>query len=175
MPSRLRNLVGHVVLLILNFLVLVGVIEATQIFSETLPPLNAIVLGYMVLHTFVLLCVQLGIQVLEFIKLRMPTFIISYYFQFDDDETIPTTLLDPTKSRLAVFALLLVISGGPLLFPIFAVYGFLVAASLILKIGIDASALLQYFQIFVGWMPPIIVIIVAIAILSIVAIEFKHF
>ncbi len=167
----LQGAIGHLFLLVLNFFVLVGVIESFQIFSDTLPILNAILLGYMLIHTILLLSVQLALQILELIRIRMPTFLISYYFQFDDSQTIPIRLLDPTKSKLAVFVLLLVISGGPVLYPIFAIYGFLLTYLFILAVPID---LVRYFEAFLNFMPPIMALVVGVLIISIVIVEFKH-
>jgi len=127
----LTGAIGHIVLLIINFLVFVGLVESYQILAIELPPFTVLVLGYMVIHTTVLLSVQLGIQVLELIRIKMPTLLISYYFLFDDDEAIPLPLLDPVKSRLGVITLLLVISGGPIFYPIFAASGLLFVLAII--------------------------------------------
>ncbi|MFW9920434.1 MAG: hypothetical protein ACFFED_12600 [Candidatus Thorarchaeota archaeon] len=167
----LQGAIGHIVLLVLNFFVLVGVIESFQIFSDALPILNGLLLGYMLIHTMLLLSVQLALQILELIRIRMPTFLISYYFQFDDSQTIPIRLLDPTKSKLAVLVLLLVISGGPILYPIFAIYGFLLSYAFLLAVPVD---LVTYFEAFLNFMPPIMALVVGILIISIVAVEFKH-
>ncbi len=167
----LQGAIGHLILLVLNFFVLVGVIESFQIFSDSLPFLNALVLGYMLIHTILLLSVQLALQILELIRVRMPTLLISYYFQFDDSQTIPIRLLDPTKSKLAVLVLLLVISGGPVLYPIFAIYGFLLSYTFLVAVPID---LVTYFEAFLNFMPPIMAFVVGVLIISIVAVEFKH-
>jgi len=167
----LKGLIIHFLLLMINFFVFVGLIESLQFFTEELPILNALVLGFMIAHSFTLLIIQLGVQILEFLKRRAPTFLISYYFQFGDDETISVPILDPTQNRLGIIILLLVITGGPIFYPIFAGYGALVAFSLISRIGIDPVTI---FERFLAWMPPIIVIVVIIIIVSIVAIEFKH-
>ena len=169
-----KGILAHFLLLIINFFVLLGVIESLQIFSDDIPIINAIILSYMLLHTISLLTIQLSIQILQLIRIRMPSFLIFYYFRFDDDETIPISLLDPTKSRLAVVILLLVISGGPILYPIFAVYGFFLAYAYLTSIVIDPSTILYYFEVFLNYMPPVLMIIVAIVIISIVAIEFRH-
>ncbi|MFO7837467.1 MAG: hypothetical protein R6V83_12565 [Candidatus Thorarchaeota archaeon] len=173
-----KNLVkwalGHFGLFILNFFVLVGVIESLKLFAEELPLLNTLLLGYMLVHTFSLLSIQLGIQILELIRIRIPTFLPSYYFQFSDQETIPMPLLDPTKSKLAVLILLLIITGGPVLYSIFAIYGFFLIQAHLLIIALKPAVILEYFGIFLNWMPPIIGFMVAIVILSIVAVEFKH-
>ncbi len=177
MPERaqlIRGVFGHLALFAINFCVLVSVVDSFQIFQEDLPILNALILGYMLVHTLVLLSVQLGVQILELLRVRKPTFLPSYYFQFDDDETIPVSLLDPTKSRLALIVLLLVISGGPVFYPIFAVYGFLLIYAHLVVIALDPSTIVGYFELFLNWMPPILLLIVLIVILSIVIIEFKH-
>jgi hypothetical protein len=170
----LKGAIGHVLLLSLNFFVLVGVIESFQLFDNDLPLLNAILLSYMLVHTILLLSVQLALQILEIVRLRMPSFLISYYFQFDDSQTIPIRLLDPTKSKLAVVALLLVISGGPVLYPIFAIYGFLLCYAFLIVVPFNPGALLTYFQAFLNFMPPIMALVVGVLIISIVIVEFKH-
>jgi len=132
------------------------------------------VLGYMLCHTFVFLSIQQGIQILELIRMRIPTFLITYYFEISDQETIKVPLFDPTKSRLAVIVLLLVITGGPVLYPIFAVYGFLLIWGHLAIIALDPARIVQYFGIFLNYAPPILLIIAAIIIASIVMIELKH-
>ena len=170
----LTGAISHIVLLIINFLVFVGVVQSYQILAIELPLLTALVLGYMVIHTTVLLSVQLGIQVLELIRVRMPTLLISYYFLFDDDEAIPLPLLDPVKSRLGVITLLLVISGGPVFYPIFAASGLLFVLAILAQSPLTLPVLVGYFIEFINWMPPLLVLIVGVAIVSIVIIEFKH-
>ena len=170
----IRGAFGHLALLVLNFFVLVGIIESFQIFSFDLPFLNLLFLGYMLIHTTLLLSVQLGVQILEIIRIRMPTLLVSYYFQLDDSQTIPTPLLDPTKSKFAVIILFLVITGGPVLFPIFAVYGFVLVYSFLTVVPIEPSTVLYYFGYFLNWMPPILAFIVGMIIISIVFVEFKH-
>jgi hypothetical protein len=177
MPSReqvAKGAIGHALLLALNFFVLVGIIESFQLFTGDSPFLNWLVLGFMLAHSTVLLSIQLGIQILELVRVRMPTILISYYFQFEDSRTIDIPLLDPTKSRLAVIILILVISGGPVLYPIFGVYGFLLVGSYLAANPFDPSTILSYFELFLNWMPPIFIFIIGIVILSVVIIEFRH-
>jgi len=170
----LTGVFGHIILFIINFLVFVGLVESYQILAIELPLFTAIVLGYMAIHTTVLLSVQLGIQVLELIRIKMPTLLITYYFLFDDDEAIPLPLMDPVKSRLGVITLLLVISGGPVFFPIFAASGLLFVLAILVQNPLTLPALIGYFIEFINWMPPLLLLIVAIVILSIVIIEFRH-
>ncbi|TET11640.1 MAG: hypothetical protein E3J86_02425 [Candidatus Thorarchaeota archaeon] len=173
-----RGILGHILLFIINFSVLVGIIESLQLFTDStrppLPILNALLLGYMLVHTFTLLSIQLGVQVLELIKIRFPTILVQYYFKVSDQETIPIPLLDPTKNRLAVIILILVITGGPILFPIFAVYGFLLVWGHLTIIALDPSTILGYFEIFLNYVPPLMIVVAGFIILSILMIERKH-
>ncbi|MFW9957006.1 MAG: hypothetical protein ACFFCT_02955 [Candidatus Odinarchaeota archaeon] len=172
-----KGLIGHLFLLFVNFSVLVGIIGGLQLFFDTMNPmplLNSLLLGYMLVHTCLMLSVQLGIQVLEIIKIRFPTILIWYYFKFDDNESIPIPLLDPTKTKLAILVLLLVISGGPVLFPIFAIYGFLFIWGYLTLIAVDPSTLIRLFAQFLNWMPPFLALIVFVIVASIVMIEFRH-
>ena len=173
----LKGAIGHLLLLLVNFSVLVGIIESLQLFFDPMNPipiLNALVLGFILIHTCLMLSVQLGIQVLEIIKIRSPTILIWYYFKFDDNESIPIPLLDPTKTRLAVLVLLLVISGGPILYPIFAIYGFLFVWGNLAIIALDPSTLIHLFSHFLNWIPPLLAIVVLVIVVSIVMIEFRH-
>lgn len=178
MPKQFaKGALGHLLLLIVNFAVLVGIIFSIQLFLDLdnpLPLLNALVLGFMIAHTSLLLSIQLGIQVLEIIKVRLPTLLVIYYFKFSDEETIPIPILDPTKSRLAVIILLLVISGGIILYPIFAIYGFLIISVRLPIIAVAPSIIIDYFIIFLNYVPPLLLITLIVIILSIVMIEFKH-
>lgn len=169
-----KGALGHLALFVINFFVFVGVVESFQILSEDLPPINAIILGYMLLHTVILLSVQLGVQVLELIRIRIPTLLISYYFQFRDDEAIPLPLLDPVKSRFGVIVLLLVISGGPLFYPIFAASGLLFVYAILVVIALDLPTLVYYLGLFLNWMPPLLVVVLGVLIISIVIVEFRH-
>ena len=170
----LKGAVGHLFLFLVNFSVLVGIIESLQLFSPTLPILNTMVLGYMLCHTFIFLTVQTGVQILELIRMRFPTILMLYYFQISDQETIKVPLFDPTKNSLAVLILLLVISGAPILYPIFAIYGFLLVWGHLTIIALDPARIVQYFGIFLNYAPPLLLIIAAVIILSIVMIERRH-
>ncbi|MBD3406812.1 MAG: hypothetical protein GF411_11915 [Candidatus Lokiarchaeota archaeon] len=170
----LKGFLGHITLFFINFCVLVGVIESLQVPFDNIPFLNLFILGYMIGHTLILLSVQLGIQILELIRIRMPTFLPYYYFRIDDEDAIPIPLLDPTKSKLAVIILLLVIGGGPLIYPIFAIYGFFAVYAHLIAVVLTPQIITQYFGIFLNWMPPFIGIILLFIIISIVIMEFRH-
>ncbi|MFX1561400.1 MAG: hypothetical protein ACFFBL_12490 [Promethearchaeota archaeon] len=170
----LKGAIAHLFLLLVNFSVLVGIIESLQLFTPALPILNALVLAYMLVHTFILLTIQQGIQILEFIKMKLPTILILYYFDIGDEETIVVPLFDPIKSRLAVIIVLLVLTGGPILYPIFAIYGFLLSWGHLAIIALQPSRIVQYFGIFLNYAPPLLLIIAAIIVLSIVMIERRH-
>lgn len=178
MVSRWQILKGgfaHLALFAINFFVMVGIVESFQIFDGQMPPIDTIVLWYLLIHSTLLLSVQLSVQIQELIRGRMPTILITYYFKFDDDETIPIPLLDPVKSKLGVLILLLVISGGILIYPIFAIYGFLMVSAIVIVMPpFDIATIVSYFEIFLRWMPPLFAFVLVLLILSIVVIEFRH-
>jgi hypothetical protein len=169
--NYIKALIEHVILFMINFLCFVGLIESMQFFTVDLPILNTLLLGFMVIHTFILLSIQLGVQILQFIKVREPTVLIAYYFQMSDEEVISIPILDPTKNKLGVIVILLIISGGPIFYVIFMGYGALVAINLILRVGLDVGTM---FVLFLNWIPPLIFAIVLLIIISIVALEFRH-
>ncbi len=173
----LKGAIEHGFLLMVNFCVLLGIIMSFQLLVSPLYPLpflNALLLGYMVIHTSILLSIQIGVQVLEIIKVRSPTILIGYYFKFDDQEIIPVPLLDPIKSKIAVIIILLTISGGILLYPIFAIYGMLHLWVRLPIIALHPSTIISYFALFLNLVPPLLLIGAMAIILSIVMIEFKR-
>jgi len=148
----LKAAVAHGFLLFVNFCVLLGIIMSAQVLASpysTIPFLNALLLGYMITHTSILLSIQLGVQVSELLKKRWPILLISYYFRFSDQESIPEPLLDPIKSKLAVIIILLIISGGLVLYPIFAIVGMIllwVRIPTIVQIGLIQFLYLKFYQ-----------------------------
>ncbi len=173
----LKGAISHGFLLMMNFCVLLGIIMSFQLLVSPLNPLpflNALLLGYMVIHSSILLSIQLGVQVLELIKVRSPTLLIWYYFKFDDQEIIPVPLLDPIKSKLAVIIILLILSGGIILYPIFAIYGMLHLWVRLPIIALHPSTIISYYVIFLNLVPPLLLIGAAAIILAIIMIEFKR-
>lgn len=172
----LKGLIAHVLLLFVNFCVLVGIIESFELYNldPPLPWLNGLILGFMLVHTFMLLSIQVAIQVLELIRMRMPTVLVTYYFQFSDQESIPLWLLDPIRSRLGVLVLILIITGGLAFYPIFAVYGLLLVWGHLTTIALHPSEIVRYFGIFLNWAPPLLLIVFIVVILSVFAIELRH-
>lgn len=167
----------HVFLLVVNFCTLLGIITSIPLLvgpSVSLPFLNLILLGYMIIHTSVLLSIQLGFQVFEIVKMRAPTILIAYYFNINDEDSISIDLLDPIKSKIAVIIILLIISGGIILYPIFAVIGMLLLLVRLPVILLQPSTIISYFLIFLNLVPPLLLIAVAIIVVSIVMIEFKR-
>jgi len=173
----LKGAIEHGFLLMVNFCVLLGIIMSFQLLVSPLNPLpflNTLLLGYMVIHTGILLSIQIGVQVLEIIKVRSPTILIGYYFKFDDQEIIPVPLLDPIKSKLAVIIILLTITGGILLYPIFAIYGMLHLWVRLPIIALHHSTIISYFALFLNLVPPLLLIGALAIILAIIMIEFKR-
>ncbi|TFH02795.1 MAG: hypothetical protein E4H14_17365 [Candidatus Thorarchaeota archaeon] len=173
----LKGAVAHAFILFVNFCVLIGIIMSAQLLAipnETIPFLNALLLGYMMTHTSILLSIQLGVQLSELLKKRWPTVLITYYFRFSDQDSIPETLLDPIKSRLAVVIILLILSGGIVLYPIFAIVGLMLLWVRIPIIVLQPSTIIQYFVVFLNLVPPLLLIAVGLIVLSIIMVEFKR-
>ncbi|TFG29764.1 hypothetical protein EU528_09200 [Candidatus Thorarchaeota archaeon] len=173
----LKGAVAHIFLLIVNFCVLLGIMMSAQILaspSTDLPILNALLLGYMVVHTSILLSIQLGVQVSELLKKKLPILLITYYFSYDDHESIPEPILDPIRSKIAVLIILLIISGGVVLYPIFAIVGMLLLWVRLPIIVLNPAQVITYFTIFLNLVPPLLLITVAIIVVSIIMIEFKR-
>lgn len=173
----LKGIIQHGFLLVVNFCVLLGIIMSIQLLaspSSSFPILDIILLGYMVVHTSILLSFQLGVQALEIIRKRFPTVLISYYFTVEDHDTISEPLLDPIKSKVAVIIILLILSGGIILYPIFAITGMLLLWVRLPIILLAPSQIILYFVLFLNLVPPLLLIAVAIIVLSIIMIEFKR-
>jgi hypothetical protein len=169
--------IAHALLLFVNFCVILGMMMSAQLLVtsyQSLPFLNALLLGYMIAHTGILVTIQLGVQATEFLKRQMPILLITYYFGFSDQESIPEPLLDPIKSKLAVIIILLIISGGLVLYPIFAIVGFLLLAVRIPIIVLRPPAIIEYFINFLNLVPPLLILVGVVIVLSIIAIEFKR-
>ncbi|MHA2023641.1 MAG: hypothetical protein ACTSWQ_08275 [Candidatus Thorarchaeota archaeon] len=111
---------------------------------------------------------------LEIIKKKFPTLLIAFYFNISDEEFIPIPLLDPIKSRIGVIVIILILSGGIILYPIFAVYGMLLLLVRLPNILLNPATLIGYFVVFLNLVPPLLLIAVAIVVLSIIMIEFKR-
>ena len=97
----LKGAILHILLLVVNFCVLVGIIVSIPLVMDSgisQSILNILLLGYMILHTSILLSIQIGIQILEITNKKLPTLLVLYYFRFSDQETIPDKILDPIKS-----------------------------------------------------------------------------
>ena len=173
----LKGALAHVFLLVVNFCTLLGIITSIPLLagpSDSLPILNLVLLGYMVIHTSILLSIQLGFQVFEIVKIRYPTVLIAYYFNISDEDSISIPLLDPIKSKIAVLIILLIISGGIVLYPIYAVTGMLLLLFRLPNILLNPETIINYFENFLNLVPPLLLIAVAIIVLSIIMIEFKR-
>lgn len=169
--------IAHGLLLFVNFCVLLGIITNFALLmspSTSFPILNQILLGYMVIHTSILLSFQIGIQISEIIKKKLPTILVAYYFNIGDEVTIPDPILDPIKSKIAVLVILLILSGGIVIYPIFAVYGLMLLLVRLPIILLNPTTIIDYFLIFLNLVPPLLLIAVGIIVLSIILIEFKR-
>lgn len=173
----LKGALAHSFLLAVNFCVLLGVIISIPLVIDPInsqPFLNILLLDYMILHTLLLLSIQIGIQILEITKKKLPSFLVLYYFRFSDQETIPDKILDPIKSNLAVIIILLILSGGVIIYPFFAILGFLTLVARVPLIVQNPSVIITFFDIFLNLVPPLLLLFVLVIVLSVVMVEFKR-
>jgi len=173
----LKGAIAHSLLLFVNFCVLLGILISIPIVIDPFngqPLLNILLLDYMIIHTIILLSIQIGIQILEITRKQLPSLLVLYYFRFSDQETIPEKILDPIKSKVAVVIILLVISGGVIIYPFFAILGFLTLVARIPVIVQNPSQIITFFDIFLNLIPPLLLLFVLFIILSIIMVEFKH-
>jgi len=173
----MKGAFAHAFLLIVNFCVLLGILISIPLVIDLANEqsiLNSLLMGYMIFHSIFLLSIQIGIQILEITKKKFPTLLVSYYFRFSDQETIPDRMLDPIKSKLAVIIILLIISGGVIIYPFFAVLGFMTLLVRIPVIVLNPPVIITFFDIFINLIPPLLLLFVVLIVLSIVMIEFKH-
>jgi len=173
----LKGAIAHSFLLFVNFCVLLGILISIPIvidLADGQPILNSLLPGYMIIHTIVLLSIQIGVQILEITKKKFPSLLVLYYFRFNDQETIPDKILDPIKSRLAVAIIFLIVSGGVIIYPFFAILGFLTLLVRVPSIVQSPYTILTFFDIFLNLIPPLLLLFVLVTVLSIVMVEFKR-
>jgi hypothetical protein len=173
----LKGAIAHSFLLAVNFCVLLGVIVSIPIVIDPInsqPFLNILLLDYMILHTLFLLSIQIGVQILEITRKKLPSLLVLYYFRFGDQETIPEDILDPIKSKLAVIIILLILSGGFVIYPFFAVLGFSILLVRLPIIFLNPTSIITFFDIFLNLIPPLTLLFVLVIVLSIVLVEFRR-
>ncbi|MHA1595482.1 MAG: hypothetical protein ACTSXJ_04430 [Candidatus Baldrarchaeia archaeon] len=126
---KIRNLkhafkaaVIHIISVVFIGLAFIGITEA---FPHIFPPssLSDMLFLYALVICAVLLPIQAALQAISLIRLEIPPFLLTYYFQYDPDEELPHQVLDPTFSKLGVAILLMLLGGGYLAWPVFAAYG----------------------------------------------------
>jgi len=125
---NLMKLVKYIILHAFTFVMVVIPLYAVTItLPLIIPPKEFfhLVLLYGSFLCLLLLPIQTGLQLDALIRFDLPPFLLSYYFQYDVDKKLPHDVLEPVKSRLGVVVLILLLAGGYVAWPFFAVYGFI--------------------------------------------------
>lgn len=88
--------------------------------------------------TLVILPIQAGVQVWSVLRFEPTPILLTYYFQHDATGVLPHHFLDPVRSRSGLISVVVLLLGGLLAWPIYAVYG---ALLLVVRFGFQLLAL----------------------------------
>ena len=125
---KLMKLTKYIILHAFTFvMVVIPLYAVTVTLPLIMPPEEFfdLVLLYGSFLCLLLLPIQTGLQLDALIRYDLPPFLLSYYFQYDVDKKLPHDVLEPVKSRLGVIVLILLLAGGYVAWPFFAIYGFI--------------------------------------------------
>ena len=136
------NLIG-IIVTFYSVAITVGSLWGTLILGEHIELINFLRVYGGVL-CLILLPIQLGLGVNSFLKRRNPVFLLSVYFTYDQKE-LPNELLDPTKSNVGVFVLILLLIGGFIAIPVYFLFGLWLISFMI--IGINFYSIDDLFSI----------------------------
>ena len=73
--------------------------------------------------TLLILPIQAGVQVWSALRLEPTPLLLIYYFQHDASRNLPHQFLDPVYSRIGLATVILLLLGGVVAWPSYAVYG----------------------------------------------------
>ncbi|MFX0168702.1 MAG: hypothetical protein ACFE89_05000 [Candidatus Hodarchaeota archaeon] len=116
----LQGLATHVVTGLLTFLAMYGVANIGLVF-----PVG--IFEWLLLYSWVLtllvLPIQAGVQIWSLLQRQSTPLLLTYYFQYDATHNLPHRFLDPVQSRIGLATVLILLIGGLIAWPIYAVYG----------------------------------------------------
>lgn len=113
-------LVSHFGCGILTFLAMYGVANIGLVFPVSF---YDIMFLYSWVLTLLILPIQAGVQLWSLFHLTPTPLLLIYYFRFDATRTLPHRFLDPVQSRIGLLTVILLLIGGLVAWPIYAVYG----------------------------------------------------
>jgi hypothetical protein len=113
-------LVSHLVTGVLTVVAMYGVGNVYLVFPASLT--DAMML-YAWALTVLVLPIQAGVQVWSAIRLEPTPFLIIYYFQHDAVHNLPHGFLDPVRSRIGLATVVILLIGGLVAWPVYAIYG----------------------------------------------------
>lgn len=73
--------------------------------------------------TVLVLPIQAGVQVWCGLRLESTPFLIFYYFRHDAAHNLPHGFLDPVRSRIGLATVVILLIGGIVAWPVYALYG----------------------------------------------------
>ena len=133
---------------------------------------------YGIIVTLPLIGVQFGIQLYSLIGLESTPILLIYYFQHDADEPLPHPILDPIKSKIGLLALVLLLIGGLIAWPVYFLYGLYLwyefYFSLLPPSKITPTYLKNLTERVASTIPPLLGIFLVLIALSVALIERRY-
>jgi len=111
---------SHVASLLLTGLAMYGVANIYLVFPVTFID---VMMLYAWILTLLILPIQTGVQVWSALSLKPTPLLLIYYFQHDASRNLPHQFLDPVYSRIGLATVVLLLLGGVVAWPSYAVYG----------------------------------------------------
>ena len=162
---------SHLISGVLTALAMYGVANVGLVFPISL-------LGVMMLYSWVLtllvLPVQAGVQGWSILRMAPTPVLLIYYFQHDETSNLPHRFLDPVRSRIGLVTVLLLLLGGLVAWPVYAVYG---ALLLVVRFGLQLFAidvLVQFVQAMAFGVSTVFVAYFLFASLAIILVQWRR-
>jgi len=133
-----------------------------------------LVLLYSWVLTLILLPVQAGVQLWTAAHLTATPILLTYYFQYDATRTLPHRFLDPVRSRIGLGTVVILLLGGLVAWPVYAVFGGLL---LVVRFGprlFTLDALLQLVRGLAVGVSALFVLYFVLASLAIVIVQSRR-
>ena len=124
--------------------------------------------------TLILLPVQAGIQLWSALHLSPTPILLTYYFQYDATRTLPHRFLDPVRSRIGLGAVVVLLLGGLIAWPVYTLLGGFLLLDRFGPQLFTLDALLQFIQGLAVGVSALFVLYFVLASLAIVIVQWRR-
>jgi hypothetical protein len=160
---------------VLTFLAMYGVANVAMVFPVGIVE---VALYAMMLYswalTLTILPIQAGVQLWSALRLSTTPFLLTYYFQYDAAHMLPHRFLDPVRSRIGLATVIVLLLGGLVAWPVYAIYGGLL---LVARFGprlLTLDALVQFIRGLAVGVAVLFVLYFVLASLAIVIVQWRR-